>query len=71
MPDGINVQLLCLLLLILIVSVSVISIDLTLKNKLKPAIILAIIVGLLSIVEMCIMLSNGLITFDNNVIPKN
>lgn len=50
---------------------SVITIDLTLKNKLKPAIMLTIIVGLLGIVSFGIMFSHGLIPYNDNLIPKN
>ncbi|GAA3266282.1 hypothetical protein LMG8520_1988 [Lactococcus lactis subsp. lactis] len=50
--------------------VQVISIDLTLKNILKPAIILAIIVGLLFILLLGIAFSHGMIPYNDNLIPK-
>ncbi|MCT0449992.1 hypothetical protein EFK69_12860 [Lactococcus lactis subsp. lactis] len=68
MTDSIVIQLLSIVLLMLIVFV--IAIDLTLKNKIKPAIILLIILGLLCIVELWIMLSHGLIPHGDNIIPK-
>lgn len=68
MTDWITIQLISIVLLMLIVFV--IAIDLTLKNKLKPAIILLIIFGLLCIVEIWIMLSHGLIPNGDNMIPK-
>lgn len=68
MPDGIIVQVISILILMMILAV--ISIDLTFKNKLKPAIILTIIVGLLCIVIFGIMFSHG-IPHDDNLIPKN
>ena len=52
-------------------TISIIGLHLTLKNKIKPAIMLTIILGILLIIEMWIMLSHGLITFDDNVIPIN
>lgn len=69
MSDRIVVQVISILILMMILSV--ISIDLTLKNKLKPAIMLTIIVGLLGIVSFGIMFSHGLIPYNDNLIPKN
>ncbi|MDT2898500.1 hypothetical protein [Lactococcus lactis] len=68
MPDGIIVQVISILILMMILAV--ISIDLTFKNILKPAIILAIIIGLLSIVGVWVMLSHGLFSYRYNIIPK-
>lgn len=67
MPDGIIVQVISILILMIL---AVISIDLTFKNILKPAIILNIIVGLLFILLLGIMFSNGLIPYNDNLIPK-
>ena len=68
MPDGFIVQVISILILMMILAV--ISIDLTFKNILKPAIILNIIVGLLFILLLGIMFSNGLIPYSDNLIPK-
>lgn len=69
MSDRIVVQVISILILMMILSV--LTIDLTLKNKLKPAIILTIIIGLLCILELGIMYSHGLIPHNDNLIPKN
>jgi hypothetical protein len=68
MTDWIAIQLVSIVLLMVIVFI--IGINLTLKNKLKPAIIFGIILGLLCIVEIWIMLSHGLILYRDNIIPQ-
>lgn len=70
MLDGIDVQLLLAVLLVLIESLSVVTLYLISKNKSKVAIILAIIIGLLSIVGVWVMLSHGLFSYRYNIIPK-
>lgn len=68
MSDRIFVQVISILILMMILAV--ISIDLTFKNILKPAIILNIIVGLLFILLFWITFSNGMIPYNDNLIPK-
>lgn len=67
MSDRIFVQVISILILMIL---AVISIDLTFKNILKPAIILNIIVGLLFILLFWITFSNGMIPYNDNLIPK-
>ncbi|GAA3265925.1 hypothetical protein [Lactococcus lactis] len=68
MSDWLKVPLLFIGLLMNILEF--VTFDLALKNKLKPAVILTIIVVLLFIVGMWIMLSHGLILTRDDIIPK-